>query len=227
MQAVILAAGKGTRLMPLTEDRPKQMVLVNGKPILEHILEGLPKKITEVIIVVGTMGEQIQEHFGDNWNGVPIQYTVQETLSGPATALRTAEHLLKDSFLVLTGDDLYLDDSLEALTHHQVSALVATVPNPESFGVVVLNEDGSLKEMIEKPENPPSNLVSTGAFVLNTNIFKYTAAAGPKDEYYIPDLVNQLNAKQPFAVEKTDSWLTISFPEDVAKAEAALGERKT
>lgn len=225
MQAVILAAGKGTRLMPLTKDIPKPLVLVAGKPILEHILERLPKNITEIIIVIGEKGDQIQSHFGDEWNGTPIQYVFQETLSGTVTALRTTEHLLKGSFLMLNGDDLFLDDSLESLATHPLGVVVAEHTHPERFGVVVMNEDGTLKEIIEKPEVAPTNLVSTGAFVLNTNIFKYEAPVGPKNEYYVPDLVNQLNVTEPFVVEKTDAWITIGYPEDIAKAEAALTKK--
>src|SRR3989344_6712776 len=108
MQAVILAAGVGKRLRPLTNDLPKPMVKVNGKPILEYTLSILPSVIDEAILVVGYQKEKIMKHFGDSFNGLPLKYVEQEAPMGMSHALNCARPFLrKGTFLVMVGDDLY------------------------------------------------------------------------------------------------------------------------
>jgi len=111
-QAVILAAGKGTRMLPLTETRPKPMQEVSGKNLIEWKLAALPEAIRDVVIVVGYQGEQIREFFGDMWHGRSIRYVVQEKLNGTAGALWSARNLLHGRFLVLMGDDLYAKEDI-------------------------------------------------------------------------------------------------------------------
>ncbi len=104
-QAVILAAGKGTRMLPLTLTRPKPLQEVLGKNLLEWKLSALPDSITEVIFIIGYQGEQIRAFFGDRWEGRAIFYAEQQELNGSAGALLCAKDLLRGRFLVMMGDD--------------------------------------------------------------------------------------------------------------------------
>src|SRR5437016_4983418 len=107
MQAVILAAGHGTRMVELTQSVPKPMLTVAGKPLLEYKLDALPEKIDEVIIIVGYLGGVIQKHFGGLYDNKRILYVEQEKLDGTAGALWCAKDILHDRYLVMMGDDIY------------------------------------------------------------------------------------------------------------------------
>lgn len=222
MQVVILAAGEGKRLQPLTDHIPKSMVSVLEKPILEHILSCLPKTIDEIIIVIGRRGAIIQKHFGDTWNNIPLHYVIQDNQNGTAIALRTAQPLLRDRFLVMPADDIHRGGGLERLVQHPLGILAAESEHPERFGVLSKRDDGSILSIDEKPKNPASNLVSTGVFVLDTRIFNYTAPAGVSGEFYLTDLVNQFLKDSTVLIEHTDLWCPIAYPEDITKAEKLL-----
>jgi len=113
MQCVILVAGRGTRMGKLTSDCPKPMLPIKGRPKLVYILENLPEEIDEVILVIGYLGEQIRNFFGDEHNGLRIKYIEQKELNGSAGAVSLTKNFITDKFLVLMGDDLYLKDDLE------------------------------------------------------------------------------------------------------------------
>ncbi len=130
MQAVILAGGEGKRMQPLTFDRPKPLIEVAGKPILEHIIDALPEEIDEVIIVIGYKGEMIRERLGDSYGGRAIKYVHQWMQAGTAHALSIARPLLKGPFLFMYGDDIHGPEALKESVKHQYSILAA--PHPEA-----------------------------------------------------------------------------------------------
>ena len=108
MKAVVLAAGKGTRLRPLTDDKPKGLVEVDGRPIVTHCFERLAELgAEEFVVVVGYRKEDIIEHYGDEWEGIPITYTHQREQKGLAHALLTAEELIDDPFMLILGDNIF------------------------------------------------------------------------------------------------------------------------
>ncbi len=107
MQAVLLAAGKGTRLRPLTRTTPKALIDICGKPLLQHILEALPDAVQEIFIIVGYLRGQVMERFGGTWDGKPIRYIVQDPLTGTGPAVHLAKDRLRGKFLVVNGDDIY------------------------------------------------------------------------------------------------------------------------
>lgn len=113
MQAVILAAGVGIRMRPLTETVPKPLLKVAGKPLIEYTLAALPNEIDEVIIVIGYLGEQIIKHFGESFDGKKIRYVKQKNLEGTARALFEAREFITDRFLVLMSDDIYSKNDIE------------------------------------------------------------------------------------------------------------------
>lgn len=224
MKALVLAAGDGKRLRPLTNDRPKPMILLNGRPLLEYILAELPDEITEVIIIVGYFGEKIREHFGDSWKGRKITYIEQKERLGTARAVLLAKDLLTEKFFLLNADDIGDKASFEKGISNGFTLFVSEHEHPERFGVVELDEKGMLKTFIEKPEHPPTNLVSTGSMVLSPEIFSVEPKRHPNGEYYIVDMLASFIGRTPINVIRQASWITVTFPEDVAKTEALLKE---
>ena len=218
MQCIILAAGKGTRLRPLTENCPKPLVKVGGKTLLDHIVSALPSSVDELVIVTGYLGEMIREHCGDTFHGRKVTYVTQEEQNGTAKALWLCKDLIKGRFLFLFADDIHGKEDLARATSYTRSLLVASVPNPESFGIVVRNPDGTLGLMIEKPENAPSNCASTGAMVLDQHIFEFEPQTPLKDEFYLTEVIERYAQKYPVAVVEQSTWIPIANPDDVANA---------
>lgn len=222
MQCVILAAGKGTRLRPLTENTPKPLVEVGGKTLLDHIVEAIPSAVNELIIVTGYLGDQIKDHCGNEFHGRKVTYIHQEEQKGTGHALWLTKDLIKDRFLYLFADDIHGKDDIVRATSYTRSMLTLATSTPERFGIVVRNPDGTLAEFIEKPEHPPSNLASTGVFVLDKHIFEFAPTTLTKGEYYHTDMIREYAKKYPIAVVEQNLWIPIGYPEDVERAEKIL-----
>ncbi|MDP2630181.1 MAG: sugar phosphate nucleotidyltransferase [Candidatus Uhrbacteria bacterium] len=220
MQAVILAAGEGRRLRPLTEDRPKPMVLVGGKPILEHTLATLPEEIDEIILVVGYKQEKIKEYFGNSWAGRKIIYVDQPEPKGNGEAVERARSFLRDGrFIVLFADDLYHPhDVRDCVRDGGLAILAKGTEHPERMGICLTDENGFLKELIEKPEIPPSNLADIGVFVLDHDVFDMPKIL-VKNEHYLTPSIGALAQKRPIKVLSARFWHPIGYPEDVEAAE--------
>jgi len=226
MQCVILAAGLGKRMRPLTDERPKPLVHVCGKPLLTHIVEALPSSVDELIIVTGYKGEMIREYCGTEFLGRKVSYVEQTEQNGTAKALWLCKDLIKGRFLFLFADDIHGKADLARACSYTRSLLVASVENPEKFGIVVRNPDGTLGLMIEKPDNAPSNCASTGAMVLDGHIFEFEPQTPVKNEFYLTEVIERYAAKYPVAVVEQDLWIPVATPEDITKAEALLGCNK-
>ncbi len=223
MQCVVLAAGKGTRLRPLTEKIPKPLVPVCGKPILQHIVEALPQEIDEIILVVGYLKEQIEAYCGKEFCGRKVQYVTQENpAGGTGESLRCAETLLKDRFLVMYADDIHGRAALEEALSHQYAMLAVPSNEPQNYGVIELNKDGTLKSIEEKPQQPKSNLINVGGMVLDKKIFSYNSPRSSSGEIYLTDMVTDFAKDYPVVVVEQRLWLPIGRIEDIAKAENAL-----
>lgn len=220
MQAVILAAGKGTRLRPLTYETPKPMLPVGGKPILEHALAALPPDIDEAIIVVDYLADRIKARFGDRFGRLKITYVTQGEKIGTSAALRYARpHLRPDGlFMVVHSDDLYFAPDLKAAALAGPSVLVAESDHPERFGVCVLDKNGNLDYMLEKPENPPCNLVMTGVYVLPHEIFDMPATMSKNGELTLSEQVGLLAKKMPLKIVRTKLWIPINNHEEYERA---------
>lgn len=209
-------------MRPLTLEKPKPLIEVAGKPILAHVLDALPKDITEVIIIVGYKYQMIQEYFGPSYNGLPIRYARQWMPAGTAHALSVALPLITGRFLLMNADDIHGKEALAEAVSHPLSILVAESDRPETMGVVEVNADGTLKHIIEKPEHPTSNLVSTGAMVLDQHLFDYEALRHISGEYFMTDPLALYAKEHPMTVVRQPLWIPVGTPQDIPKAEEAL-----
>jgi bifunctional UDP-N-acetylglucosamine pyrophosphorylase/glucosamine-1-phosphate N-acetyltransferase len=223
MKAVILAAGRGKRMMPLTTDTPKPLLKVRGKALIDYTLDLLPEDVSEIIIVVHYLGDQIAKHMKVHHPHLPVRILWQEECNGTAKALELAKPYLKrERFVLLFSDDLHSKDAVLEAAKHDLAIVAKAADLPERFGVLQLDNTGFLREIVEKPEKPATNLVNVGIHVLDDRIFKYRAPQHPNGEYYVTDMINQLAKEAPVAVVKTDFWLPIGYPEDIKKAEDIL-----
>jgi len=203
MKAVILAAGKGTRLHPLTLTRPKHLVPVGGKPIIDHVITALKNAgINEIVFIVNYMAERLQHHLGDGTRcGMKFEYVIQKQLKGTADATSFAEPFVKEDFLLTYGDWLTTSDAINAvLKMHEKEkpvAAMAVVPveNPEHYGIVEL-ENSFVKTIIEKPhrDEAATNLANAGIYVLSTKIFEAIKRTeqSPRGELEITDSLSFL-----------------------------------
>ena len=214
-------------MRPLTEHIPKPMLTVHGKPLLTYILESLPDAVTEYIVVVGYKREVIQDYFGTSYKKKPISYVIQEKKTGTADALKLCFPLLNDGerFLLTYADDIYDKESITRCLDHRYSLLVTETDEPERYGVVTLNKDGSVLDIEEKPTHPKSNLIAPGIYILDTNIFDYEPST-LNGEYYFTTMLDQFIKKHKVFTEKADFWVTIGYPHDIGKAEALLTEKQ-
>ncbi len=182
VRAVIMAGGEGTRLRPLTSMRPKPMMPVVNKPVMEHIL-GLVKwhGVREVVATLQFMPQAIEDYFGDGeeW-GMDITYAVEETPLGTAGSVKNAEELLTGTFIVISGDALTDIDLSEVVRFHRekgglVTIALKRVENPLEFGVVITDEDGRIERFLEKPTwgQVFSDTINTGVYVLEPAVFDY------------------------------------------------------
>ena len=225
MQCVILAAGNGKRLRPLTEDKPKPLVKVSGKCLIDHVVEALPSSVDELIIVIGYNGEMIKEHCGDEFLGRKVTYVNQEEQRGTGHALWLCKDYIKGRFLFMFSDDIHGKEDVARVVSYTRSMLVFTTDTPESFGIVVRNPDGTLGDFVEKPTHAPSNLASTGVFVLDEHIFEYKPEVESGGEYCHTDMIVEYAKKYPIAVVEQKLWIPIGYPEDIKKAEEILKEK--
>ena len=238
MKAVVLAAGKGTRLRPLTDEKPKGMVEVDGKPILTHCLDKLiDLGAEEFVVVVGYMKEKIIQYYGDEYEGVPITYSHQREQKGLAHALLTVEDHIDDDFMLILGDNIFNANLKDVVRRQQedradAAFLVEEVPweDASRYGVCDTNKYGEIVEVIEKPDDPPSNLVMTGFYTFTPAIFHACHLVQPSNrgEYEISEAIDLLiRSGRTIDAIKLEGWrMDIGYPEDRDEAEKRLKEAR-
>lgn len=209
-------------MRPLTYTLPKAMVPLNGRPILEHTLRSLPEAIEEIIIVINYLGEQIKEKFGSEFQGKPIRYIAHDALDGTGGAIHACRSALKNSFLVLMGDDLYSRTDLEKLIQEKLAVLVFAVDDPTRFGVITTDSQGNLKEIIEKPQTRENRLANTGGYVLNQDFFNYPLVAISETEFGLPQTLAQMKSSYKIKVVPAAFWQPVGKPEDIPVAEKKI-----
>lgn len=182
MKAVIMAGGEGTRLRPLTCNRPKPMVPLANKPVMEHIVELLKKHgFEEVAVTLQYMPDLVRDYFNDGTDfGVKMRYYVEQFPLGTAGSVKNAEDFLDETFIVISGDALTDIDLGKALEFHKSKGSIATlvlkkVDIPLEYGVVVTDDDGRITRFLEKPSwgEVFSDTVNTGIYILSPKVLGY------------------------------------------------------
>ncbi len=214
MQAVVLAAGEGQRLRPFTANKPKVMIKVANKPILEYVIESLRDVgIMDIVIVVGYKRSRIMDYFGNGsrWN-VKIKYAVQHQQLGTAHALKQAEQYVNDEeFLVLAGDNIVDSRTIKKVNRPWTLAY-KEAEEPSKYGVVITS-NGRVERIIEKPEEPVSNLVNTGIYCFTSDIFKMIG-----DQTDLVSVINSMIEEgYDFSCVKAEVWVDIVYPWDIIK----------
>lgn len=242
MQAVIPAAGQGTRMGPLTEHRPKPLVPVAGRPLLAHALDSVRTVADGAVVVVGYRGERIRERFGHEHEGLSLTYVEQPERRGLADALARAEPAVDGPFVHLNADNVFgaepggaanvrrllarrqKTDADAVLLVERVSRAVA-----RRVGVVTTDCDGRVRDVVEKPENPPSRLVQTGCFAFAPSVFGACRAVEPGEtgEVELSDAIARLAREGRVETVRLQGWRrNVNTPWDRAAAGARLvGER--
>jgi len=237
MKAAVLAAGEGTRLRPLTENKPKGMVEVDGKPILAHCFEQLTTLgANEFVVVVGYRKEKIINHFGDEFSDIPITYVHQREQRGLAHALLATEEHIDDDFMLMLGDNIF-DANLADVVRRQhedradAAFLVEAVDWDDVglYGVCDTNKYGEITAVVEKPDNPPSNLVMTGFYTFTPAIFYACHLVQPsiRDEYELSEAIDLLiKSGRTIDAIPIEGWrVDIGYPDDREQAEQLLTDK--
>ena len=233
MKAVILAAGEGVRLQPITLTRPKHLIKIGGKPILERCLKMIKTSgVNETVIVVHYMADAIRDYFGDGEKfGLKIEYVEQETVLGTGNAVGVAEPYVKDDFMLVYGDLLFTAEALKKVVvlHRKekppATMAVAPVEKPEDYGTVEFKDETHIKRIIEKPsrQEAPTNLANAGMYVFSTDIFEKIkkTSASTRGEWEITDALSLLlrDEKPVLAVKiSKENWFDIGRPWDLLEA---------
>jgi bifunctional UDP-N-acetylglucosamine pyrophosphorylase/glucosamine-1-phosphate N-acetyltransferase len=232
LKAVILAAGEGNRMRPLTYTRPKVMLPIANKPILEHLLiEAKEAGIKEFIFIVGYHDEQVRDYFGggEKWD-VSIGYCNQRKQLGTADAVRTVEGLVEGNFLMINGDIVVNQKDIKSLTSKDKTTMsVIEVRDTRDLGLVEVQEKRVVR-IHEKVGKPPSNLANAGLYLFTPAVFPAIAQTpkSPRGEYEITDSLQlMVDGGQVVAYQKIGYWLDLSYPWNLLPAnESILSEIK-
>jgi len=210
MDAIILAAGKGTRLRPYTERVPKPLLPVQGRPILDWIIGALPP-VDRLVVVVNYLAEQIEDYLAGQKHVANWRTVRQAEPRGTGDALMACKGIVSsDRVMVLNGDDLIGRTDLQQLAATPMGILVHPVQEPDAFGIVFANADGTLQKIIEKPQGLiPPQLANIGGYLFPKSVFDLTLPLSPRGEYEITDAVAQLAAQNAFHVVTSNYWLPI------------------
>jgi len=232
MQTVILAAGQGKRLQPLTHEIPKAMVKINGKPMLQIIIEQLKSvHVDEVVVIVHYMKEKIQSYFGDGsqW-GINIHYIEQKEMKGTGDALLYAEpYITEDRFLCIACDSLFETNLLKNILAHKTPGVITVkeVEDPRRFGILETQGD-KVTRIIEKPEYPPTNLANFSVYLFPRTIFDKLKQIQPssRGEYEVTDAIQLLiDDNYDFGYEVADSIVDIGTIEQLNHAESLFSQK--
>jgi len=229
-KAVVLAAGRGTRMRELTADLPKPMIEVRGKPVVQYIIEGLRDAgVAKFLIVVGYRADVVQNFFGDGSRyKIDIQYTMQEKQDGTGRVVELAKSFAANAPFILAYGDILIDPAnykrLVDLSDN-VEALLSVTRGEDvsKGGAVFVNERMELIDLREKPKpgEPTSPWYNAGLYAFRSSIFDFTAKLkpSPRGEYELTDAIRELaqSGKKVQALELAGSWADVRDPEILAQ----------
>ncbi|MEA3452959.1 MAG: bifunctional sugar-1-phosphate nucleotidylyltransferase/acetyltransferase [Patescibacteria group bacterium] len=223
MQALILTAGKGERMQPLSFQKQKHLIKILGKTILEHNLELLDGLIDEAILVISPNDQckEIKDLFGKKYKRIKIKYAIQKEALGTGDAVKSSMSLLEDKFLLLNGDDLYSKQDIQEVLKTFPCLLAKKVKQPQFFGVIE-ERDGIVKSFIEKPSKPKSNLANTGLYFLPKEILNYSIKKSSRGEYEFTDYIRQFIKEEELNIVEASQWIPISYSWNLLEANKIL-----
>ncbi|MDI3540415.1 MAG: UDP-N-acetylglucosamine diphosphorylase / glucose-phosphate thymidylyltransferase [Methanolobus sp.] len=231
MKAVILAAGEGTRMRPLTAARPKVMLPIANRPMMEHSVDAaIEAGIRDFVIITGYREDSIKDYFGDgSGKGISIEYVHQDSQLGTANAIGYAKGHVDGRFVVLNGDMLISPEHIRHLISTDKDAVITVkeVDNPSHFGVIETDDDRVIR-IIEKPQHPPSKLANAGIYLFTEAVFGFIAKTqlSPRGELEITDSLQMMidaGYNVGYAVLDSD-WIDIGRPWDLLDANRVLLE---
>ena len=225
MKAVILAAGKGARMGPFTVSEPKGMIPVANRPILEHVVSALVENnVRDIVIVVGYQRERIMSYFENGRKfGARIEYVTQSKRLGTAHALWEAKDKLDERFFVLNGSNLVdVRAVMELVTQAELPAILITESEkPTKYGAV-LEKDGYLQTIVEKPTETISNLINTGMYALDRSFFDEGERLISAGSYDIPTILQEVALNRAVRVVRTTGmWTDALYPWDLLALNAS------
>jgi len=220
MKCVILAAGEGKRMHPLTYTRPKVMLPIANKPILElNLLNAIDAGIKEFVLVVGYKSEMVRNYFGngEKWK-IKIQYVNQVEAKGTAHAIGMIEKFV-DNFIVLCGDTIFGKNDIKNIMKMKNSIGLSKVDNPDSYGIVELKENKIVK-IYEKMQDPFTDVINAGIYHFNKKIFEYIKKTNKsqRGEYEITDTINLMLKKQELYGVFIKEWRDVVYPWNLLEA---------
>ncbi|MEF8879142.1 MAG: bifunctional sugar-1-phosphate nucleotidylyltransferase/acetyltransferase [Candidatus Thermoplasmatota archaeon] len=224
-KCVVLAAGEGKRMHPLTFTRPKVMLPVAGKPILEwNLLNAKKSGIKDFIFVVGYKSEMVRNYFGDgeNWD-VNVDYVNQGKPLGTAHAISMVERFFDDDFLVMCGDTVFGSQDIKNMVKSESGVGLFEVENPEGYGIVE-TEDGCVVKIFEKMSDPFTNVINAGIYHFKQKIFDYIKKTekSARGEYEITDSINMMASEKKVEAVMVKKWRDIGYPWDLLDANKEL-----
>ena len=227
MQAVILAAGRGSRMGSATDEIPKPLLEVAGESLLQYKLDAMPKEVDEVIIVVAWMGDKIREKFGDSYKHLRIRYVEQEVLNGTMGALSYAKDMLRGRFLVMMGDDIYAREDAEKCLRNTDgwSLVVQQTDSTRAGGAVQIDPQGKILSITEGA-HAGLRYAGTNLFVLDTRLFDFPMVpkAEGSSEFGLPQtvIVVATSLGVPVYAVEASLWIQITELSDLKRAEETL-----
>ena len=223
MDVIVLAAGRGTRLRPLTDSIPKPLIPVAGRGSLLRTLDALPDSVDRVILIIGYLQQKIREAVGAEWNGRSVEYVVQEKLDGTGGALRLAQpHIRSERFFVLNGDDIYGRDDLEKLAAQDRGVLVQTKQLQKEMDTWIV-KDGRITGLTTTRQGDIAP-INIGAYLLGHEWFDTppTPVPGKTDEWSLPHAIPQLLDRFNYQAVEAELWLPCGTPKEITAAETML-----
>jgi len=227
MKCVVLAAGEGKRMHPLTYTRPKVMLPIANKPILEwNLLHAIDAGFKEFIFVVGYRSEMVRGYFkdGDKW-GVTIEYVNQGEPLGTAHAIGMVKNFV-DDFVVLCGDTIFGREDIKNVAGKETSIGLVEVEDAREYGVVETRK-GRVRKVYEKMEKPFSNVINAGIYRFNKKIFRFIEKTekSARGEYEVTDSINLMLKKEKIEGVFLKEWRDVVYPWDLLDANRDILER--
>ncbi|WP_265111023.1 bifunctional sugar-1-phosphate nucleotidylyltransferase/acetyltransferase [Halosolutus halophilus] len=221
MKAIVLAAGEGTRIRPLSRSVPKPMLPVADRPLVAHTVDAaIDAGVDEVVLVVGYEAATVRDYFGSEYRGVTVSYAVQDEQAGTAHAVDAASAHLDGPFAVLNGDNLYDPAAIEALITACPAVCAVEVDEPRNYGVLSTDASGeTVTGIVEKPAEPPTNLANAGAYAFPERATEWLAVpTSERGEREITDVLARVIDHHDVTPVPVDRWLDVGRPWELLEA---------